>query len=37
MDVEGEPSEQARALKASILGVLLGLVLATLARRPRLP
>ena len=33
---EQDPSEQGRALKASILGVLLGLVLETLARRPRL-
>jgi hypothetical protein len=30
------PSEGERAVKATILGVLLGLILATLARRSRL-
>jgi hypothetical protein len=36
-ETERYPSEQERATKATILGVILGFVLATLARRPRLP
>jgi len=36
-DMDPFPSEGERALKATILGVLLGLVLAAVARRPRLP
>jgi hypothetical protein len=31
------PSERERAINASVLGVILGAVLAMLARRPRLP
>jgi hypothetical protein len=38
MDEAGRyPSERERAIEASVLGVILGLVLAMLARRPRLP
>jgi hypothetical protein len=31
------PSEQERAIRATILGLILGVILATLARRRRLP
>jgi hypothetical protein len=34
-DPERDPSELERAVKATILGVTLGLLLAMLARRPR--
>jgi hypothetical protein len=38
MDDEGRyPSEQERAIRASVLGVILGVVLMMLARRRRLP
>jgi hypothetical protein len=38
MDDTGRyPSEQERAVRATILGLILGVVLATFARRPRLP
>jgi hypothetical protein len=38
MDDAGRyPSERERALKATVLGLILGALLAMLARRPRLP
>jgi hypothetical protein len=35
-DVDRYPSERERALKATVLGLILGVCLAMLARRPRL-
>jgi hypothetical protein len=35
-DVDRYPSERERALKATVLGMILGVGLAMLARRPRL-
>jgi hypothetical protein len=36
-DTRRYPSERERAVQATILGLILGVVLATLARRRRLP
>jgi hypothetical protein len=36
-DTDRFPSEWERAVRATILGLILGVVLATVARRPRLP